>query len=136
MVVCGVQMWEPLKKWKLSTILAEELVNFTVVVNNDKMTDLHFEMPSILGKINQGYFQTTNIDTVVSVHSAICLRLICAVCSVEETARYRLKIEKIRHFSHKMKGVAYCNECHMDSHVSVPATSVSQVNVVEIFTYF
>ena len=43
----GLQMWEPLKKWRFSSILAEELVNFTDVADSDKMTDLNIAMSSI-----------------------------------------------------------------------------------------
>ena len=50
MVVRGVKIREPLKKWQFSEILSEELTEFTAVVENDKMTDLHISMPSILEK--------------------------------------------------------------------------------------
>ena len=48
--VRGVKIREPLKKWQFSEILSEELTEFTAVVENDKMTDLHISMPSILEK--------------------------------------------------------------------------------------
>ena len=35
-----------------------------------------------------------------------------------------------------MKGMAYCNECHMTVHVKVPTTSVSQVTGVKFLTCF
>ena len=41
MVVRGVQMRDPLKKWQLSAILSEELMKFIAVVDTDKMKDLH-----------------------------------------------------------------------------------------------
>ena len=47
MVVRGVRMREPLKKRKFSAILAEELMNFTYVVDSENTTDLHCEMLSI-----------------------------------------------------------------------------------------
>ena len=46
MVVRGVLMWEPLNKWQFSTILDEELMNFTAVVDSYNMIYLHFAMPS------------------------------------------------------------------------------------------
>ena len=47
-VVCGVQMREPLKKFQFSDILAEELIKFTDVVDSYKMTELYCEIPSTL----------------------------------------------------------------------------------------
>ena len=37
MVVRGLQVREPLDKWQFSVILAEQLMNFTVVVDSDNM---------------------------------------------------------------------------------------------------
>ena len=45
MVVRGVQMRDPLKKWQLSAILSEELMNLTDVVDSYNMTYLHYEIP-------------------------------------------------------------------------------------------
>ena len=108
---------------------------FTSIVYSDNMIDLNCEMPSIL-EINQGDFPTTHIDTASSVCHDIRLRLSCAVCSIEEKSKWSLKIKTTRHFSQKMKGMAYWNECHMASHVSVLTTSVSLLTGVEIFTWF
>ena len=52
MNVCGVQILEPLQNWQFGAILAEKFTNFTAVVDTENMTDLHSEIPSILGKIN------------------------------------------------------------------------------------
>ena len=109
-------------------------MKFTAVVDSDNMTDIHCAMPSVLEKINQGYFSTTNLDNVSSVHGAIHLRLSRDVCSIEGTARRSLKIIKTtRQFSQKMKGSVYYNECHMAENVPVPTTFVSQVTAVEKF---
>ena len=47
MVLRGVRMREPQKKRQFSAILAEELMNFTAVVDSDNTTDLHCEILSI-----------------------------------------------------------------------------------------
>ena len=57
MVVCGVKMWEPLKKFQVSAILAEYFVKFTDVVDSGHMKYFHFAMPSILEKGIRGTFQ-------------------------------------------------------------------------------
>ena len=103
----GVGIQEPLNKWQFSAILSEELMKFTAVVDSYNMIYLHCEMPSILEKINKGHFPTTNLDTVRYVCSAICLHLICAVCSIEETDRCSFKIKTTRQLSQNMKGMAY-----------------------------
>ena len=43
-VVCGVQMREPLKKWKFSAILANDLVKFNDVSDSDNIIELHSAM--------------------------------------------------------------------------------------------
>ena len=50
MVAHGVQIQETLKKWHLSAILAEELMDFTAVVDTDNMIDLLITILSRLQK--------------------------------------------------------------------------------------
>ena len=50
MVAHSEQMQETMNKWHLSATLAEELTDFTAVVETDNMTDLHSTMASILEK--------------------------------------------------------------------------------------
>ena len=38
MVVCGVPIWESLKKWHFCAILAEYLMNFTAIFDSDNTT--------------------------------------------------------------------------------------------------
>ena len=77
MVVWGVWMRYPLNKCQFSAILAEDLIKLTASVDSNNNKDLHCAMPSIILKINQRHFPTTNIDTVRYICSAICLLLIC-----------------------------------------------------------
>ena len=39
-------------------------------------------------------------------------------------------------FSHNIKGMVYCNKCHMAVHVLVPNISISQVTGVKNLTCF
>ena len=136
MVVSGVKMWDPPKKWQFSAILDEELINFTDVFDSDNTTDLNSAMLLILGKIDQGNFPTTNIDTVRFVRSAICLRLSCNVCFIEKIGKQSLKIKTTSQLYKKMKEMVYYNECHMDETMSVKTASVLQVTGLENLTCF
>ena len=60
MVVCGVQMWDTLKKWQFSDIISKEITKFSVIFDSDNMIDLRCEILSILenkpGALKNNYY--------------------------------------------------------------------------------
>ena len=105
MVHRGQEICWPLKKWEFCVDAAEEMIAYYVVdpQENGSVANIAFDIMRLRRDENCPCLDISELKQQRNVKR---VRLSCAVCAVEESARHALKIETPRIFSIKQQGVA------------------------------
>eukprot|EP00957_Ditylum_brightwellii_P153447 11678704-Ditylum_brightwellii.AAC.1 len=122
----GVFTKQPMKKCEFTCIAAESFMNFVASLDEDRQRDKQKMVPFIMDTRIKGHTHKIGIiDDLHQKRGVKQVHLSCVLCSVEETAMGSLGMKPPCMFSLKQQGMAYCKECNMVAHVTVPTTKLN-----------